>query len=80
MPRCPQCDSEIGHLKYYEMVQAYSHFMAGAKYVFQTNIDLDDTDDAKLEYECYVCGEVLFTDEESANAFLLGEGEKYDQE
>lgn len=74
MATCPECEKKVDHLRTFSRVeQAYvfklgsdgmgSYFSTGASY----SLDIPD------DYECPECANVLFTDEEMAQSFLLGE-------
>ena len=67
MAVCPKCGEDIGLLKVIAKQVVTLDFEAGCAYENPEVADgLLDT-----EYACIECGEVLFTDEEQANDFLL---------
>lgn len=72
--KCPKCGAEIDSLDDYSMCVQRFVFTVGSDglgdYVdVGDSVSADEPDD----YKCPECGEVLFTDEEKALAFLKGE-------
>jgi len=65
---CPYCKAKIDYLKNYASGEHY--------YIFDgENYDSHEFEPNNLtnDYECPECHEVLFTDEDGAREFLLGE-------
>ena len=72
--KCPKCKEEIDELYNYQSGEEKSRFFLNGDEPNYDAIDfigLGKTND----FECYKCGEILFTNEEDAIAFLKGEDE-----
>ena len=73
MPICPKCKQEIDHLQCV-MVERHLYeyrFTGIPKVSDYEEIDLLETNPEK--YTCPKCHEILFTDEDAANDFLIEE-------
>ena len=69
--RCPKCNKEIDWLKNYQSGEMYYMFSDNnpnyyEEQEFQSDYKVND-------YECPMCSETLFTDEDKALKFLRGE-------
>lgn len=62
MAKCPNCGEYIDHLKAYS--QAYQLY-DGCEYGVYIGLDC-----SQVDYECPVCGEILFDHEDDAREFL----------
>ncbi len=72
MPKCPKCGKEIDCLRNFQSGEnAYDFYVEDG----DTHYELDEfqPDNNINDYECPECSETLFTDEEEARKFLLGE-------
>jgi len=76
-PRCPQCGEELDYLDYfaYAAVKSQLEIDEGGEADWDAMEILDDTWPGSIEYQCPVCGIVMFHDDDSAVRFLKG---KYD--
>jgi len=71
MPECPRCGKEIDHLIFDGSEEMSATVVLNSKglvdYINWQSFGINDG-----EYKCPECGEVLFTDEGDAEAFLRG--------
>ena len=70
-PLCPKCGVKIDHLVAPATVCERHVFLAGGEYRHEPGIDPEFPD--IISYNCPQCHKVLFTDEDKANRFLLGQ-------
>jgi predicted RNA-binding Zn-ribbon protein involved in translation (DUF1610 family) len=70
MPKCPECGEEISELKANTVEYCTYWFYVEDN---QTHYENDDSEVDEIYFCCPKCGKTLFTDEPSAEKFLLGE-------
>lgn len=68
MPKCPNCKEEINSLNYYGMAEATVTIDdEGAFMASYQDVELLSSNG---EYECPICTEVIFSDDDEAILFL----------
>ena len=74
MPKCPECGEEIGTLIAWipkeDKAEVALNSDGTLSYMITDNIE----GKGATEYECPMCGEIIFSSETDAKNFLKGEG------
>ena len=72
MPKCPRCEKEIELLSNFYSVERHILVLVGGGVQTQRIWESENIVKGSERYECSFCHEVLFTDGEEADKFLLG--------
>ena len=73
LSKCPQCGTEIDHLRYFDLHWSEQRFEVTTDNIpIYTSDQVTMYDPIEMEYNCPVCDKTLFKVESEAVAFLKG--------